>query len=76
VIRTITFSTEVQYSPLEIMEKDQSNEAAHVENAYQGEKVDVVAQDAALAEHQQSLWQALKAEPKAVFWSVAVSSAV
>jgi SP family general alpha glucoside:H+ symporter-like MFS transporter len=42
------------------MEKDQENATAH----------------AALAEHEQSLWQALKAEPKAVFWSVAVSSAV
>jgi SP family general alpha glucoside:H+ symporter-like MFS transporter len=58
------------------MEKDQANAASHVEHAYQGEKNDVVAQDTALAEHQQSLWQALKAEPKAVFWSVAVSSAV
>jgi SP family general alpha glucoside:H+ symporter-like MFS transporter len=58
------------------MEKDQENATAHVEHAYQGEKVDAVAHDAALAEHQQSLWQALKAEPKAVFWSVAVSSAV
>ena len=58
------------------MEKYQADATAHVEHAYQGEKVDVVAHDAALAEHQQSLWQALKAEPKAVFWSVAVSSAV
>jgi SP family general alpha glucoside:H+ symporter-like MFS transporter len=58
------------------MEKDQANATAHVEHAYRGEKADVIAQDAALAEHQQSLWQALKAEPKAVFWSVAVSSAV
>jgi SP family general alpha glucoside:H+ symporter-like MFS transporter len=58
------------------MEKDQANETSHLEHAYQGEKIDDVAHDAALAEHQQSLWQALKAEPKAVFWSVAVSSAV
>jgi SP family general alpha glucoside:H+ symporter-like MFS transporter len=58
------------------MEKDQANATAHVEHACHGWKADVIAQDAALAEHQQSLWQALKAEPKAVFWSVAVSSAV
>lgn len=58
------------------MEKDEANATAHVEEAYHGEKIDVVAHDAAIAEHQQSLWQALKAEPKAVFWSVAVSSAV
>jgi len=58
------------------MDKDESNATAHVEHAYHGEKADIVAHDAAIAEHQQSLWQALKAEPKAVFWSVAVSSAV
>lgn len=58
------------------MEKDEANATSRVEHAYNGEKIDVFAHDAAIAEHQQSLWQALKAEPKAVFWSVAVSSAV
>jgi SP family general alpha glucoside:H+ symporter-like MFS transporter len=34
------------------------------------------ARDAAALEHTQTLWQALKAEPRAVFWSVAVSTAI
>ena len=35
-----------------------------------------LAQYAAANEHQRSFWQALKAEKKSVFWSVAVSTAM
>lgn len=34
------------------------------------------AHNAAAGEHAQTIWQALKSEPKAVLWSVAVSTAM
>lgn len=58
------------------MEKSEKNNIDHVEHANEESESIEVAHVAAVAEQKQSLWQALKAEPKAVFWSIAVSMAV
>lgn len=59
-----------------MMEKSEKTSIDQVEHAHEEKENVNVAHDAAVAEQKQSLWQALKAEPKAVFWSIAVSMAV
>ena len=58
------------------MDKTKTETSDHVEHLNEKDESTEVAHVAAVAEHEQSIWQALKAEPKAVFWSVAVSMAV
>lgn len=59
-------------------DKPFDSDAVHIEKGETGERSYSVAaaQHAADSERKQSLWQALKREPKSVFWSVAVSTAM
>ena len=54
-------------------EKPQNEKSLYIEVAGQNNEQ---ARHAANEEHSQGLWQALKREPKSVFWSVAVSTAM
>ncbi|KAF2217804.1 hypothetical protein CERZMDRAFT_80476 [Cercospora zeae-maydis SCOH1-5] len=55
--------------------KTSDSSSMHVENVDDKTYIEI-AQDAAAAEHSQTFWQAIKSEPKAVLWSVAVSTAI
>ncbi|KAF2159407.1 hypothetical protein M409DRAFT_71071 [Zasmidium cellare ATCC 36951] len=48
----------------------------HVEELSTGHDKNEAAHNAAAGEHTQTVWQALKSEPKAVVWSIAVSTAI
>ena len=48
----------------------------HVEEVSTNAVKDEAAHNAAAEEHAQTVWQALKSEPKAVLWSIAVSTAM
>ena len=48
----------------------------HVEELSTGHDKNEAAHNAAAGEHTQTVWQALKSEPKAVVWSIAVSTAM
>ncbi|CAK1363638.1 General alpha-glucoside permease [Cercospora beticola] len=58
-----------------LVDEKNNSSAMHVESLEDKQHVEV-AQDAAAAEHSQTFWQAIKSEPKAVLWSVAVSTAI
>ena len=51
-------------------------DSMHVEDISTDGLKDEAAHHAAAEEHSQTLWQALKEEPKSVLWSVAVSTAM
>ena len=59
-----------------LMEEDTEKKGWALETAVRDEIYAADAAEAAKIERDTSLWHALKAEPKAVLWSVAVSTAM
>ena len=63
-------------SPTPPNDSEKGDASTHVEILNDKEHFLEAARDAAAAEHAQTLWQAIKEQPKTVLWSVAVSTAI